>query len=167
MSSRRLPVIIFVSLIGVYDYVHACVARSAFGGRRGFLHHKRAMTRLPLRLLHSLLSSSCLLDVSPQPWVVRSQLFHASSFGCLFNIIYLFFQSVSYHIILVILQWLLMEFVRRTFVSVAESFHCFLHLATLPLTVAMATLSAWFDYSRHRVFRYTESSFPDFEYLLS
>ena len=63
------------------------------------------------------------------------------------------FQSVSYHIILVIVQWLLMEFVRRTFVSVAESFHWFLHLATLPLTVAMVTLSARFDYSRHRVFQ--------------
>ena len=60
-----------------------------------FLHHMRAIARLPLRLLHSLLSSSCLLDVSPQPWVVRFQLIHASILGCLFSIIYLFFsQSV-------------------------------------------------------------------------
>ena len=40
-----------------------------------------AMTRLPLRLLHSRLSSSCLLDISPQLWVVRFQLFHASILG--------------------------------------------------------------------------------------
>ena len=46
-----------------------------------------------------------------------------------------------------------MGFVRRNFISVTMSFNLFLHLATLPLTVAMTTLSARFDYSRHRVIR--------------
>ena len=32
-----------------------CVARSAFGGRRRFLHGLRAIARLPLRLVYSLL----------------------------------------------------------------------------------------------------------------
>ena len=103
MSSKRLPVIIFVSLIEfmIMFMLGLRGVHSVAGGF--FLHHMRSMTRLPLRLLNSRLSSSCLLDVSPQPWVVRFQLFHASIFGCLFNIIYLF-QSVSYHIILVIIQ---------------------------------------------------------------
>ena len=55
-----------------------------------------------------------------------------------------------------------MGFVRRSFISVTKSFNRFLHLATLPLTVAMTTLSAQFDYSRHRVSEYAESSIPGF-----
>ena len=58
MSSRRLPVIIFVSLIEFMIMFMLCVARSAFGGRRRFLHCLRALARLPLRLGHSHL---CLL----------------------------------------------------------------------------------------------------------
>ena len=55
MSSRRLPVIIFVSLIEFMIMFMLCVARSAFGGRRRFLHHLLVIARLPLRLVHSLL----------------------------------------------------------------------------------------------------------------
>ena len=58
MSSRRLPVIIFVSLIEFMIMFMLCVARSAFGGRRRLLHCLRAIARLPLRLGHSHL---CLL----------------------------------------------------------------------------------------------------------
>ena len=55
MSSRRLPVIIFVSLIEFMIMFMLCVVRSAFGGRRRLLHHLRAIARLPLRVVHSLL----------------------------------------------------------------------------------------------------------------
>ena len=55
MSSRRLPVIIFVSLIEFMIMFMLCVVRRAFGGRRRLLHHLRAIACLPLRLVHSLL----------------------------------------------------------------------------------------------------------------
>ena len=43
MSSRRLPVIIFVSLLKFMIMFMLCVVRSAFGGRRRLLHHLRAI----------------------------------------------------------------------------------------------------------------------------
>ena len=55
MSSRLLPVIIFVSLIEFMIMFMLCVAQSAFGGQRRLLHCLRAITRLRLRLVHSLL----------------------------------------------------------------------------------------------------------------
>ena len=53
MSSRRLPVIIFVSFIEfmIMFMLVLCGVHSVAGGF--FLHHMRAMTRLPLRLLQS------------------------------------------------------------------------------------------------------------------
>ena len=50
MSSRRLPVIIFVSLIEFMIMFMLCVV---LGGRRRLLHHLRAIARLPLRLVQS------------------------------------------------------------------------------------------------------------------
>ena len=55
MSSRALPVIIFVSLIDFLNMFMLSVARSAFGGRRRLLHCMHAIACLPLRLVHSLL----------------------------------------------------------------------------------------------------------------
>ena len=55
MSSRRLPVIFFVSLVEFLTMFMLGVARSACGGWRRLLHCLRAIARLPLRLVHSLL----------------------------------------------------------------------------------------------------------------
>ena len=94
MSSRRLPVIFFVSLIEFMIMFMLCVARSAFGGRRRLLHCLRAIARLPLRLGHSHL---CLLGVL------------SATLGCQISVIWCFlfmmpiqnhlyvFTSVSYH----------------------------------------------------------------------
>ena len=55
MSSRQLPVIIFFSLIEFLIMFMLLVARSAFGDQRRLLHCLRAIARLPLRLVHSIL----------------------------------------------------------------------------------------------------------------
>ena len=103
MSSIQLPVIIFVSLID-FMIMFMLVLRGVHSVAGGFfLHHMRAMTRLPLRLLQSsvlLLPPRCL----------------SATLGCQISVISCFqfrmpiqyhlsvFQSVSYHIILVTLQ---------------------------------------------------------------
>ena len=55
MSSRRLPLIIFVSLVEFLIMFMLYVAWSAFGGHRRLLHCMRAIACLPPRLVHSLL----------------------------------------------------------------------------------------------------------------
>ena len=74
MSSRALPVIIFVSLIEFLNMFMLSVARSAFGGRRRLLH---AIACLPLRLVQSSVPPTPPASpvFSPHPLVVRFQLF--------------------------------------------------------------------------------------------
>ena len=74
MSSRRLHVILFVSLIKFMIVFILCVALSSLGDWRRLLLHVRANASLPLRLSHSLLFLLLPLGVSPQPLVVRYQL---------------------------------------------------------------------------------------------
>ena len=83
MSSRRLPVIIFVSLIEFLIMFMLSVAQSAFGGRRRLLHCMRAIACLLLRLVHSLLF---LLLLLPPPCSLRNP--WLSDFSYLTNTIY-------------------------------------------------------------------------------
>ena len=79
-SCRRLPVIIFVSLVEFMIMFMIGIARSDFGGRRRLLHHVRATARLPIRLVHSLLFLLLPLGVSPQTLVVSYPLLDAYLF---------------------------------------------------------------------------------------
>ena len=83
MSSRRLPIIIFVSLIEFLIMFMLYVARSVSGSRRRLLHCMRAIACLPLRLDHSLLF---LLLLLPPPCSLRNP--WLSDFSYLTNTIY-------------------------------------------------------------------------------